>query len=177
MQCPGSIVLKIFDAIRILRDKGIVVIGGLHSPMERECLDLLLRGSQPVILCSAKGLNRLKLGKSARTALKENRLLVLSPFDPTIRRTTAARAIFRNNLVAAMSVAMLIPHATASGRIWQTVRQSIETGHPVFTFDDEANTNLKDMGAKADRIDIVCNLIFSVFDWIKKPHKDHAQIK
>jgi len=59
VQCSGIIILKTFDAIRMLRDKGIVVIGGFHSPMERECLDLLQRGNQPVILCSAKGLNRL----------------------------------------------------------------------------------------------------------------------
>jgi hypothetical protein len=77
--------------------------------MKRKYSDLLLRGIQPVILCSAKGLNRLRLGKPARAALKEDRLLALSPFDQTIRRTTAARAIIRNNLVAAMSVAMLIP--------------------------------------------------------------------
>ncbi|MFZ3047335.1 MAG: hypothetical protein WA151_15615, partial [Desulfatirhabdiaceae bacterium] len=66
-----------------------------QSPMERKYSDLLLRGNQPVILCSAKDLNRLKLGKLARTALKEDRLLVLSPFDRTIRRTTAANAIIR----------------------------------------------------------------------------------
>ncbi len=161
----------------MLRDKGIVVIGGFHSPMERECLDLLLRGNQPVILCAAKGLNRMKLGKPARTALKEDRLLVLSPFDQTIRRTTAARAIIRNNLVAAMSEAMLIPHATTGGKIWQTARQSIETGHPVFTFDDEANTGLKDMGAKAYPTDIVCEKISRHFDRIKTPCKNHDQIK
>jgi hypothetical protein len=45
----------------------------------------------------------------------------------------------------------------------RTARQSVETGHPVFIFDDEANTSLKAMGAKADTIDIACNLIFSVF--------------
>ena len=62
-----------------------------------------------------------------------------------------------------MSVAMLIPHAAAGGKTWQTACQSAETDHPVFTFDDEANTSLKDMGAKADTTDIACNLIFSVF--------------
>jgi hypothetical protein len=145
--------------------------------MKRKYSDLLLRGIQPVILCSAKGLNRLRLGKPARAALKEDRLLALSPFDQTIRRTTAARAIIRNNLVAAMSVAMLIPHATVGGKTWQTVRQSLETGHPVFTFDDEANTGLKDMGAKAYPIDIVCQQISRHFDRIKTPHEDQSQIK
>jgi hypothetical protein len=70
-------------------------------------------------------------------------------FDQTIRRATAARGIIQDNLVAAMSVIMLIPHAAVGGKTWQTARQSVETVHPVFTFDDEANTSLKDMGAKA----------------------------
>jgi hypothetical protein len=39
IQCLGSVVIKTFDAIRELRDAGIVVVGGFHSPMERECLD------------------------------------------------------------------------------------------------------------------------------------------
>jgi len=33
--------MKTFDAIRELRDTGVVVAGGFHSPMERECLDFL----------------------------------------------------------------------------------------------------------------------------------------
>ena len=33
IRCPGSIVIKTFDAIRELRDAGIVVAGGFHSPL------------------------------------------------------------------------------------------------------------------------------------------------
>jgi len=61
IRCPGSIVIKTFDAIRELRDAGIVVAGGFHSPMEEECLDFLLRGEQPVIVCPPKGLARPRL--------------------------------------------------------------------------------------------------------------------
>ncbi len=66
IQCPGNIVIKTLDAIRALRDAGVTVIGGFHSPMERECLDILLRGSQPVTLCAAKGLVGLRLGQTPR---------------------------------------------------------------------------------------------------------------
>ena len=38
VQCPGSVIMKTFDAIRELRDAGVVVAGGFHSPMEKECL-------------------------------------------------------------------------------------------------------------------------------------------
>ncbi len=48
VQCPGSVVIKTFDAIRQLRDAGVIVAGGFHSPMEQDCLDFLLRGDQAV---------------------------------------------------------------------------------------------------------------------------------
>ena len=34
IQCPGSIVIETLDAIRTLRDAGVAVVGGFHSPME-----------------------------------------------------------------------------------------------------------------------------------------------
>ena len=35
-QCPGSIILKTFDAITQMRDEGRVLIGGYHAVTERE---------------------------------------------------------------------------------------------------------------------------------------------
>jgi len=32
-----------------MRDVGIPVVGGFQTPMEKECLRLLLRGSQPLL--------------------------------------------------------------------------------------------------------------------------------
>jgi hypothetical protein len=95
IQCPGSIVIKTFDVIRKLRDHKVAMIGGFHSPMERECLDLLLRGAQPVILCPARSLRNLRMGKEARNAVSEGRLLVLSCFGDGVRRTTASQSILK----------------------------------------------------------------------------------
>ena len=39
-RCPGEVILRTYDLARALRDAGIPVIGGFHSPMEKECLDL-----------------------------------------------------------------------------------------------------------------------------------------
>ena len=49
VKCPGNLILKTYDLARELRDKGVPVISGFHSPMEKECLSLLLRGKQPII--------------------------------------------------------------------------------------------------------------------------------
>jgi hypothetical protein len=40
IQCPGNIIIKTLDTARVLRDKGFVVAGGFHSPMEAEVLEI-----------------------------------------------------------------------------------------------------------------------------------------
>jgi len=142
IQCPGSVVIKTFDAVRALRDAGVVVAGGFHSPMERECLHFLLRGEQPVVLCVARGLGSYRLDPEHKEAVEDRRLLVLSPFAETYHRTTAAQAVERNNVVAAMSQALWVPHASPSGKTWTTVRAALARAQPVYTFDDEENAEL-----------------------------------
>jgi len=88
VQCPGSVIMKTFDAIRELRDAGVVVAGGFHSPMEKECLDFLLRGHQPVIMCPAKHAPRQRISRNWRTAIDDGRLLIVSPFPEKARLTT-----------------------------------------------------------------------------------------
>jgi len=148
IQCPGSIVIKTLDAARAVRDAGIAVVGGFHSPMEQEFLDILLRGEQPVVLCAAKGLTGLRIGRSARRALADGRLLLISPFDDNVRRTTAAQAVTRNDIVAALSDIVLVPHAAPRGKTWTTVDSTLARGQMVCTLNDEANTALVQRGVQ-----------------------------
>jgi predicted Rossmann fold nucleotide-binding protein DprA/Smf involved in DNA uptake len=46
--CPGDVILAVYDLALALRDAGVPVVSGFHSPIERECLGMLLRGTQPV---------------------------------------------------------------------------------------------------------------------------------
>jgi len=159
IKCPGSIIIKTFDAIRRLRDEKVMIIGGFHSPMEQECLDLLLRGDQPVILCPARGLRNLRIGQKARKAMEEGRLLILSQFGDEVRRTTSSQAIARNNLVAALAEALLVPHASQNGKSWITVKRALGYGQKIFTFEDEANTDLIASGAMACQSDRLHGLL------------------
>ena len=159
VRCPGSIVIHTFDAMRALRDAGVVVIGGFHSPMERECLDILLRGSQPIIICAAKRLRGLRIGAAARKALKDGRLLVITPFGDPIKRTTAAQAVQRNELVAAMADAVLVPYAVPGGRAEATARNILARGQPLFTFADEGNATLIGAGAEVYGVGRVKSLL------------------
>ena len=155
VQCPGSVVIKTFDAIRELRDAGIVVAGGFHSPMEKECLDFLLRGEQPVIVVLAKGLDRPRLPEPWRVAIDAGRLLLLSPFRDDVRRTTKAHAQTRNEFVTARATAVLIPHASPGGKAELIARNVLERAQPLFTFEDEESKGLLQLGARPFDMDAI----------------------
>lgn len=148
VKCPGSVVIQALEGARSLRDAGVAVAGAFHSPMERECLDIVLRGEQPVVICAAKGLKGLRIGPEARQALSDGRALLLSPFDDSVRRTTSAQAATRNDLVAALGEALWVPHASPGGRTWAAVRAALDRGQRVFTFEDGENEELMQAGAR-----------------------------
>src|SRR5436309_2699822 len=60
-ESPGDIILRTYDLVRALRDAGIPIIGGFHSPMEKECLSLLIRGTEPFLICPARSLEGMRL--------------------------------------------------------------------------------------------------------------------
>ena len=55
-RCPGDAILRAYDQAAKWRDAGRCIISGFHSPVEKECLRILLRGSQPIIICPARSL-------------------------------------------------------------------------------------------------------------------------
>lgn len=73
------------------RDKGRYVIGGFHSPAEKECLRILLRGYTPVILCPARGLPQ-RLPAQQAISVATGRMLFHSCLPPAITRITAGLA-------------------------------------------------------------------------------------
>jgi predicted Rossmann fold nucleotide-binding protein DprA/Smf involved in DNA uptake len=115
--------------------------------MERQCLDILFRGTQPVVICPPKGLSYLRLGQAARQALKDRRLLLLSPFDKSVRRSTAEQARRRNDLVAALSDVLWVPYASPGGNTWATVQRALGWGQTVITLRDDNNSHLVEAGA------------------------------
>lgn len=116
-RCPGDAILRAHDAAARLRDQGETVISGFHSPVERDCLHILLRGQQPLIICPARALDGMRLPRAWQTALNAGRLLLLSPFEKTPRRVTADSAHRRNTLVAALADRVLIIHGAPGGQI------------------------------------------------------------
>jgi len=116
-KCPGDAILKAYDLAQRLRAEGRTVMSGFHSPMEKECLAILLRSPHPVIMCPARGLGNMRIRQEWKQPLADGRLLILSPFLPDMKRGTAADASFRNRFVAALADEILIAHASKGGKI------------------------------------------------------------
>ena len=96
IQCPPALILQTYELAHALRDASVTVISGFHSPMEKECLAILLGGTQPVILCPARSLEGISISTEKKTALEQGRLLFLTPFTAKERRPTTNRAQERN---------------------------------------------------------------------------------
>jgi predicted Rossmann fold nucleotide-binding protein DprA/Smf involved in DNA uptake len=119
VQCPGDKILAAHDIARRLRDDGTAVISGFHSPVEKECLRILLQGKQPVVIGLARSLVKIRLPSAWRPGLESGRLLLLSPFERRPRRPDKKSARRRNELVAALADEVLIIHAEPGGQIHQ----------------------------------------------------------
>jgi predicted Rossmann fold nucleotide-binding protein DprA/Smf involved in DNA uptake len=125
VRCPGDVILGAYDSARKLRDEGVTVVSGFHSPVEKECLRILLRGKQPIIICLARAFGKIRLPSDWRRALESGRLLLLSTFERRPPRPDKNSTAYRNEIVAAVSDEILIIHATPGGEI-ERISQLIE---------------------------------------------------
>lgn len=149
-RCPGNLILKTYDLAVELRDAHIPVIGGFHTPMERECLRILLRGKQPVIICLARALGKRQILPAYQQPLAQARLLLISPFDAKQKRITAVTSAYRNRVVAALAARVFVAYAVPSGKTEQFCHEIADWRKPLFTFDDNANANLSALGAQTN---------------------------
>jgi len=130
-RCPGDAILKAMDQAQKWRDQGRCIISGFHSPIEKECLQILLRGRQPIIICPARSIENMRIPIDWRLSLEEGRLLVLSLFPATARRMTASMAEFRNQMVAALADEVYFAHTTPGGRTSRLSKQIAKWNIPI----------------------------------------------
>lgn len=148
IRCPAKLILQTQDLAQELANGGVTVIGGFHSPVEKECLRVLLRGPQPLIICPARSLKRMKMQAEWRKALDEGRLLFLSPFPDNRHRSDIQMSLYRNRFVAALADQVFIPYAGPSSKTEQFCREILAWNKPVHTFSHTSNENLITLGAR-----------------------------
>lgn len=117
----GDTILRALDAARRMRDEGVTVISGFHSPIEKECLRILLRGKQPIIICPARAIEAMRVPPDCRSPFDAGRVLYLSPFAMEPRRVTKESASRRNEFVAALADNAYVAHAVPGGQTAKTI--------------------------------------------------------
>ena len=146
-KCPGEIILKAHDLAQTFKEKGIPTIGGYHSPVEQECLRVLLRGAQPILYCPARSIEKMRLKPAWKDAFAEERLLILSIFENR-HQSTAALANQRNAFVAALADKICIAYAAEDSKTLEFAQMVVTWGKPVFTFETPVNNALFQLGAQ-----------------------------
>ena len=147
-RCPGEIILLAYDIARALRDAGVPVIGGFHSPMEKECLELLLRGTQPLVVCPARGIAGMRVPAAWRKPIAGRRLLIVSPFGPRRKRVDAPLAERRNRFATALAASLLVLHAAPKSRLESLCAAVLDAGGKVYAPDAPSNAGLASRGAR-----------------------------
>jgi len=129
---PGEAILRAHDAARRMRDEGVTLISGFHSPIEKECLKILLRGKQPIIICPGRAIEAMRIPAGCRAAFDAGRVLFLSPFGKQPRRVTKESALRRNEVVAALADEAYVAHIETGGKTDQIVRKLTEWKVPIL---------------------------------------------
>jgi hypothetical protein len=145
-RCPGNVILRTYDLAIALRKAGVPVIGGFHTPMEKECLEVLLRGQQPVVICPARNIERLRMPMSWRKPYNEGRLLVLSPFVAHQRRPTTDLAEYRNRFVAMLAANIFVAYAGPGSKTAQFCEELVAQHRQAYTLDLPENAHLAQCG-------------------------------
>ena len=147
--CSGDIILKAQDWANVQGPDSAPVIGGFHTPIERDVLRILLRGGAPVTLVLARAVQGYRMSPAIKAAVSTGQAKIISPFPPTQTRTTAATAEARNRHILTLCGAILIAHAAPNGKTESLARDAAALGLPLLTLKSPANANLIALGAEA----------------------------
>jgi predicted Rossmann fold nucleotide-binding protein DprA/Smf involved in DNA uptake len=154
-QCSGELILKTYDLAQSLRDSEILVISGFHTPIEQDCLKILLRGIQPIIYCPARSIHNLRLSSEQKQAVDKNRLLLISPFSSSYPRVTAKLAGKRNDMIGAIAHTLFIAYASPNSKTLAFAQSLTSVGKSVVTFASSSNPSLKEQGIIGLDIDAI----------------------
>jgi predicted Rossmann fold nucleotide-binding protein DprA/Smf involved in DNA uptake len=125
--CPGAKIIEAMDLAQRWRAENRAVISGFHTAVEKECLRIFLQGPQPLVICPARGLDPFQLPTDWRTKYKRGEVLILSPFDSTVRRPTKETAEVRTRLVVELADECSVIHASHRGMIDRIQKQSLQS--------------------------------------------------
>jgi len=147
-KCPDHAILAAYDLASKWSSEGKCVISGFQSPVEKECLRVLLRNSAPIVVCPARSLHGLRIPAAWKKPIEEGRLLLVSTFKDYEDRNRINLAQQRNEIVAALASEVFVVHASPDGKLEALCRKLVKGGKPTFTFDHQENAQIIALGVR-----------------------------
>ena len=115
-QVPADIILKCYDWAIEMRKTGQCVVGGFHSPLEKDVLHFLLKGKQPIIIVLARGMKK-KIEPELVEGINEGRILIIAPFDDNVTRVNSSTANKRNEVMLELADEVTVGYARPESRL------------------------------------------------------------
>jgi hypothetical protein len=109
-------VLKSYDWATEMKREERCVISGFQSKLEKDVFEILLGGSQPIIIALARGLYA-KPPAKLKPHIDSGRLLIVSVFDAAIERSNRKLAFKRNQFCVDSSGEVVFAHIHAGGML------------------------------------------------------------
>lgn len=113
---PASAVLKCYDWAIAQREAGNCIISGFHSQLEKDVFHYLLKGNQPIIIALARGLKE-KIEPALIKPFEEGRILIISPFDKSVKRVTEQTAEIRNKMMIELANNITVGYVSKGGKL------------------------------------------------------------
>lgn len=146
-RCSGDAILAAYEVSKRLCPVDGAVVGGFHSPMEKQFLEILLVRKVPAVICVPRPLGGMRIPPLWKTAMQEGRLLVLSPVLSGNRRFSRSMAEMRNAIVAAIADPLFVPYAAPGGSIEKLLTICAAWGKRILTVRCNDQAILRAVGA------------------------------
>lgn len=128
---PSS-VLKCYDWAVEMKKTNKCVLSGFLSKLEIDVLDILLTGTQPIVMVLARGMYD-RVPPKLKSHVESGRLLLVSPFSPSCKQVTRDQAKLRNQLVIDNAAEIVFAHIYPGGMLAQL---KIPKGTSLTVLDD-----------------------------------------
>lgn len=116
-KCPASSILKAHDYAKEIRNGEMGIISGFHAPAEKEVLEVLLKGTCPIVVVLGRRLEGARIPAAWKAEIEKGRMLVISPFKDYQKYVTKDISLKCNDLAARIAKRVLIVHASEGGSL------------------------------------------------------------
>lgn len=109
-------ILKCYDWAIEQRNSNKCIVSGFHSKIEKDVLHFLLKGDQPIIVVFARGTYK-KLDTHLQERLDQGNILIISPFEDTVKVVTPATCQIRNNYILEIADDIVVGYVNPKGNL------------------------------------------------------------